>query len=58
MINVNKAVVILNELLILDPVTITLLAGVRVTWYDRFATDTGILTSKGTPNIIYLLHQL
>ncbi|CNI40371.1 hypothetical protein HB976_14620 [Yersinia mollaretii] len=46
MINANKAVEILNELLILDPAAITLLAGTRVACSDRFATDSTAMCGK------------
>lgn len=46
MINANKAVEILNELLILDPTAITLLAGARVACSDRFATDSAAMCGK------------
>lgn len=46
MINVNKAVDILNELLILDPDAITTLAAIRVACSNRFATDSTAMCGK------------
>ncbi|HDL7338277.1 TPA: hypothetical protein PXN07_003564 [Yersinia enterocolitica] len=46
MINANKAVEILNELLILDPTAITTLASCRVQCSDRFATDSTAMCGK------------
>lgn len=46
MINVNKAVEILNELLILDPAAITSLANNRVACSDRLATDSTAVCAR------------
>ncbi|ANI30011.1 hypothetical protein PL78_09285 [Yersinia entomophaga] len=46
MINANKAVDILNELLILDPDAITTLAAIRVACSNRFATDSTAMCGK------------